>query len=256
MPTLEEITDPHLWSYVPVPPVGAAGICDVCHGAPNPGWSRCYSCAQAMAQVSHPCPLVVPISLSEPFGQLHHVLKHYKNPEREDRTRNSFSTQVAAIVARFLREHQACIRRAAESDWDSVSVVPSSTGRRGTHPLVSALARSRTLRGQLESVLAPGAASIGHNTANDDGYRVTRDVSGRSFLIVDDTFTSGARSQSAASALERAGAQAVAIVPVARLINAHYNDSARDLWTRSSARQYDFGYCCLGSHPAPPLRDL
>src|SRR6266571_2918641 len=134
MPTAQEITDPHIRTYTRVLPVGA-GVCDVCHGAPGIGWDRCFSCAQSIRQVSRPVELVVPISLTELLGQLHHVLRSYKREDYPARVRDPFRLQVSALLARFLWQHGDCIRSAAGEEWDTMTIVPSSQGRTGPHPL-------------------------------------------------------------------------------------------------------------------------
>jgi hypothetical protein len=80
MPTPEEITDPLLSTYVPVPPVGP-GVCDLCHSQPSPGYTRCYSCTLTTQQVSRPVDLVVPISLCVRDSQLHWVLADTRRPQ-------------------------------------------------------------------------------------------------------------------------------------------------------------------------------
>ena len=52
-------------------------------------------------------------------------------------------------------------------------------------------------------LLMPGSVSIGHNDSDDQGFAASPEAAGRSVLLVDDTFTSGARIQTAASALRR-----------------------------------------------------
>jgi hypothetical protein len=42
--------------------------------------------------------------------------------------------RVAALLARFLQNHNRCI-----GGWDLITVVPSSIGRRGPHPLAQAI---------------------------------------------------------------------------------------------------------------------
>lgn len=44
-------------------------------------------------------------------------------------------------------------------------------------------------------------ASVDHNKADDDAFTVSRPLSGERVLLIDDTLTTGARLQSAASAL-------------------------------------------------------
>jgi len=241
--TLDQLTDPYRYIYTQVPPVGP-GVCDVCHGAPGTGWSTCYSCSQSISQVSAPARLVVPISLYRIPSQLHHVLRNYKDG-RDPVTRVVFQFQIAALLARFLNDHGDCIRTAADTEWDVITTIPSSGDRAGPHPLESTLRKSRTLVRQLDSLLVPGPVKAGHNRASDRGFTVTSTVQDRSVLLVDDTFTTGARAQSAASALQQAGARVVAIVPVGRVINPDFSQETEALWDRATRQLFDFGRCCL-----------
>ena len=54
-------------------------------------------------------------------------------------------------------------------------------------------------------------------------------------LLLDDVFTTGARSQSAAYALEEAGAAVSAIVVVARRINLDWRPEVAEWWKRQLA---------------------
>lgn len=250
MPTAVEITDPHIRTYTRVLPVGR-GVCDVCHGAPGTGWDRFWSCAQTIRQVSQPIELVVPISLTELLGQLHHVLRSYKREDYPESVRDGFRLQISALLARFLWQHGDCIRGAAGEDWDCITIVPSSQGRAGVHPLEEAIRMFPFLGAQYRPLLGPGTGKADHNRASDKAYAVTEDVMGTRVLLVDDTFTSGARAQSAASALQLAGARVVAMVPVGRVIKPDFSEEAAALLSRAREQAFDFAICCLEGASRP-----
>src|SRR5581483_11037937 len=181
-PTVESLTDPFILTFTP-PPVIGPGVCDVCHGSPNPGFDRCYSCAQTVAQVSRPVELVVPITLCEAMGQMHHVLRAYKDsPDESVRTR--MRLRIAALLYRFLATHRACVANAAGRDWDVIATVPSSTGRAGTHPLELVIRHIPPVEQEHATLLRRGPGQLSHNRASDDGYLVTQNVSGMSVLLV------------------------------------------------------------------------
>ena len=102
-----------------------------------------------------------------------------------------------------------------------------------------------SLREEYEPLLRRGGTPPQHNAASDDGYEPVRPLGGERVLLVDDTFTSGARAQSAASALNNAGATVAAIVPIGRVISPEYNE---DFWKRQSHLVFDFDVCCVGEH--------
>jgi hypothetical protein len=141
--------------------------------------------------------------------------------------------------------HGDCIRGAAAENWDVLTIVPSSAGRVGRHPLERVISMFRSLKDQYEPLLASGPGLAGHNTAADDSYVTTTDVRGRRVLLIDDTFTSGARVQSAASALQLAGATVVAALPIGRVIKPDFNAESKALLERAREHPFDFGVCCL-----------
>ncbi len=229
---------------VEVPPAGV-GVCTVCHGAPNSGFSTCYSCSQVMGQVSRPCSLVVPVSLYEIPSQLYNELADYKR-STNPAVRAQSSLKVVSILCHFLGRHRRCIAAAAGDDWSVITNVPSSSvGATGEHALVKALRRVPSAFAQYENLLDRGPTAIGHNRASDTGFTATRALSGARVLVIDDTFTSGARAQSAASTLALAGASVVAIVTVGRVFNPEWSDTTKAFWSARTAQPFDFDVCCI-----------
>jgi adenine/guanine phosphoribosyltransferase-like PRPP-binding protein len=186
---------------------------------------------------------VVPASLYQVGFQLHHFLKYYKDASH--RSRDEYAAKIISLLAYFLVTHGPCIAAASGTEWDLVTTVPSSKDRAGFHPLAASLDRVTSLRRQHEELLTKGSVAIDHLTASDKGYKATRRLDGESVLLVDDTFTSGARSQSAASALALAGAEVVAIVPIGRVIDPNFNDTAKAYWQRQKGIVFSFGECVL-----------
>ena len=242
MPSAREIAT-SLASICTVVPPAASGLCEWCHRPSGEGWARCYSCNQVARQLSAPSELVVPISLTELQGQLHYQLREYKsgNPEMQ----RDFMPRTAAILGYFLHQHSDCIAEAAGGGWDLVTSVPSSTDRPGDHPLVRTIKMLTTLRDEYEPLLRRGEQPTGHNLASDEGFVPTRELDGERVLLIDDTFTSGARAQSAASALNIAGASVAAIVPIGRVISPEFNEETAEYWKRQTALEFDFDVCCL-----------
>jgi hypothetical protein len=223
-------------------PAISEGICDSCHGCPSPGWATCWSCAQVERQLTEPCPLVVPISLYEVGHQLHHQLRNYKDGSGE--MARDFLVKTAAILGYFLQLHSDCIAEAAAGPWDVITSVPS-TERKGEHPLVTAIKLLPDIRDEYEPLLKRGELAIAHNLASDEGFEPLRALDGERVLLIDDTFTSGARSQSAASALNIAGATVAAIVPIGRVITPGYSPETKAYWKRQGASVFDFDTCCI-----------
>jgi predicted amidophosphoribosyltransferase len=247
--TAEEITEPHLSLYVPPPPAGP-GVCDTCHGAPRPGYGRCWSCDTTRANVSHPLALVVPVSLTrtDSEAQLHNVLRDYKHSP-DPAVRDRHQLHVAALLWRFLGHHRRCVEEAAGRPFDTITVVPSKSGRTGAHPLEQAIGRTpQRMRELHQRLLEPGPGEIRRNAPADDGFLATPQAAGRQVLLIDDTLTSGAKLQSAASALTLGGATVVAGLVLGRVIDLSNPDrypEKTELWERQAHTPFTFTTCCL-----------
>jgi predicted phosphoribosyltransferase len=137
----------------------------------------------------------------------------------------------------------------AGRDWDAITIVPSSGDRPGTHPLEVAVRMSRAQRRLYSSLLERTDVELDRRHADEAAYRVAEEVVGRRVLLIDDTFTTGARVQSAASALSLAGADVVAGV-VGRVVRPGHAAEAQALWEEQRALGFDFGRCCLGEEAA------
>jgi phosphoribosylpyrophosphate synthetase len=94
-------------------------------------------------------------------------------------------------------------------------------------------------------VLDRGQVAVDHNRASDRGFRVTSDVANRRVLLIDDTLTSGARLQSAASVLQLAGAEVVAGLVVGRVYDPTFGHRSQELWDHARSRPFSFDSCCI-----------
>jgi phosphoribosylpyrophosphate synthetase len=131
-----------------------------------------------------------------------------------------------------------------------LTIVPSSGGRAGTHPLEVAVLMARAQRPLYRRLLERTDVEVDHREPNERAYRVVEDGQGQRVLLIDDTFTTGARVQSAASALALAGAEVVAAVVLGRVVRPTYSDEARALWDQQRAIPFDFDRCSLGQEAA------
>jgi hypothetical protein len=224
-PTVE-FTDPYLGVLRPVPPSGP-GVCRICHSGPSLGFAVCASCDRVRRQLSRSTEHVLPISLSVVGLQLHQLLWRYKNvPEGTSTTER---TTVAAMLARFVNTHLPCIEGRAGGPVDLVTAVPS-TSDRAEHPLVRVVDRSRRLSPLHRAVLTRGSAPVDHDLAGDDVFATRYRLDGARAVLIDDTLTSGARLQSAASTLLRSGARSVVALVVGRVVDPDWNDACRAIW--------------------------
>lgn len=207
-----------------------------------------------MADVARPTRLVIPMSLYITPNQLWRVLRYYKDipaestPDAFRPTQTTFQWQVAALLARFTRDHARCIVEAADSDWDTVTSVPSGGARAGAHPLEQAVQRVPWLRVSYVPLLRRSGVPVPPRRADDGKYSVTHDVAGRRVLLIDDTLTSGASAQSAASALGRAGARVAATLVIGRVIRPEWSPRALQHWLTARRKTFRFDVCCVGHH--------
>jgi orotate phosphoribosyltransferase len=104
---------------------------------------------------------------------------------------------------------------------------------------------ARAQRPLYRTLLERTEVEVAHREADERAYRALPEAAGRSVVLIDDTFTSGARVQSAASALALAGTDVVAAVVLGRIVRPDYSDEARELWERQQAIPFDFDVCCL-----------
>lgn len=225
---------PRLAALCTLPPPGAPLVCRVCHGPASAGYDTCWSCALVGRRLgARPAPRVVPVSLFRPGSPLHGALVGYKSsPDRSNR--ESLSGLLAELVSWFLALHGPCLGHTAGGGWDVIDVVPSTRRSAPSHPLADALASTPALAARGASLLRRGPAPLGHLEPAAAGFLADPSASGRRVLLLDDIFTTGARSRSAAAALQLAGAVVVAIVPVGRMV--HTDDAPRRRWWAATAR--------------------
>ena len=113
--------------------------------------------------------------------------------------------------------HQRCIERRAGAPVDRRLTVPSLSGRPGVHPFVAMAATTRATKATpvlTPSATAPAARTISGSHFDLVGSRT--DLNGEHVLILDDTWTTGSRAQSAAMTLRRYGAKYVNVLVISR----------------------------------------
>jgi hypothetical protein len=188
---------------------------------------HCFACNTLTARLRGPLTPVLPSSLCPLPGPLYGVLMSYKESPVDD-VRRWFARRVCQLFDAFLTDHRACIEGALDGVVDLVLPVPSSL-----RPDGSPLAHLEDLPERVVAALAPGArwapaalrraaGEIGHMRPNPAAFTVPppfrEAVRGSRVVLLDDTYVSGSRAQSAALALRRARARAVVIAPLGRVV--------------------------------------
>jgi hypothetical protein len=211
----------------------------------------CFACRLVARRLGAVLAPVLPMRMCPLPGPLYTVLMGYKEaPVAEARAR--FGPIVRSLAAAFLGAHADCIAALAGGPPQFVLPVPS-TARPGGSPI----ARVPGLAAAVESAL-PGVRwtgllcrtrePVGHMHPSARAFAVPPTlrcrVAGRRLVLLDDTYVSGARSQSAAAALRRAGAASVVIVAMGRVLRPD----------RVQAHATFLGLCASGD-PGAPLAD-
>ncbi len=177
------------------------------------------------------------MSYSPRDGQHHHNLRTYKGSAPSTQAR----WNLLALLLLFLRHHMGCI--AAEIGQPThLMTVPSTRGRAGVHPL-AALIGARLGLPALNAVPNPRYGAE-ERELHPDWFSVAvpqTDAPVR-VLLLEDTWTTGARAQSLAHAVKRSGADSVAIVPLGRHVNPKHGPS-RQLLDAVATATFDISRC-------------
>lgn len=147
-----------------------------------------------------------------------------------------YRTRVRALLGRFLLEHGSALAGRV-GGVDAVVVVPS-TDRPPPHPLTEVVDSLR-LDVPTVGLLRRGPGVLGFRRPAVDGYQVIS-RSPAHVLLLDDVYTTGARANSAAYALETAGHRVAGLLVIARRVNPDFHERARALWDAQSAAPYDW----------------
>jgi predicted amidophosphoribosyltransferase len=237
MPTVRELTA--LYTNFMLGPRPAPDVCQTCFNFTR-GYDQCYACTQNQARLD----VVAPISYSIAREQLHHALARYKRLRSEIARR--LTVELAAVLWRYLSEHERCLARAAGVDrFELVTTVPSSDRQRDeNHPLRdivgTLVAPTRTRH---ERLLRRSAAEVPPREFSVQKFDAIRELDGQPVLLIDDTWTTGASAQSAAATLKEAGAGPVATVVIGRHLNREWHENDRRL--RGITRPFDWERCAL-----------
>ena len=211
---------------------------------PAPELERvCFACRRVGHLLGAPLAPVFPVRLCPLPGPLYTVLRGYKeSPVAE--ARRHFGALARALLEAFLDVHGPCLAATAAGPFDLALPVPSSA-RPGRTPLDAVSGLADAVAARLGSRWVPDAlvragAPVAHMRPHRHAYAVPaaaqRLVVGQRVVLVDDTYVSGARAQSAAAALRRAGAEAVVSVVLGRVLRPDRVDlHARFLWHLQAA---------------------
>ena len=192
------------------PPSAAADVCPTCRDWKAQSMPSCVNCERNTAQLQTDPILVRALTLYSRTSPIRSALSGYKNPLSEHHL--THRTEIHRLLRLLVDD---LISNGLGSD--AVCVVPSTAIDR-IHPL-DVIARQTRHLSETIRPLRRGFAELGHNKPHPDGYISSSRLDDQQILILDDVYTTGARSQSAAHALARAGATISCIAVIGRRIN-------------------------------------
>lgn len=236
VPSFVKLSEDLREELVPIP-ADADDVCPMCRSWRHARFEKCSNCLEAEGVLAAPCRQVIPISLYSKPSQMRDWLTFYKDASYS--ANDEYRQYLAAVVGRFLFENLRTLV-AIIGGYDVVTFVPSSR-RVGVHPIEKIIgACSAIFAKPIVGLLSKGAGELDHRIMSDDAFLVSKDAAGQRILLVDDVYTTGARAQSAASALHMHGATVVGILVIARRINPDFNLTSNAVWRRQQTIDYDY----------------
>jgi len=196
----------------------------VCCGPAPTGFTHCFACRHVVRSLGLTLSPALPARLCPIPSTLYSVLVAYKEAALGEARRRD-----GTVVCALLGEHMATQRDRVAGRLDGLPdhVVPvPSTSRPDGSPLgrVDGLPAAAVAPFPSASwspaLLRRAAAPVGHMRPSPQAFAVPepRAVIGSRVVLIDDTYVSGARAQSAAAALRLAGARSVVIVAAGRVL--------------------------------------
>lgn len=240
--TVDEVSASYA-NFMLNPAPAGPGICSVCWRFANPPYRTCYECERHVPQIAD---VVVPITYSIEREQMNHSLRHYKDGATE-KIRDRLTLDLAAVLWRFLREHERCVAaRIGVESFDVVTVVPS-----GIRASDETRDRLRRIVGEIvgptaerfERLLAPTDTAAPKHQYDPKRFVARRRLNGEDVLLIDDTWTKGPSVQSAALALKNAGTRRVGVVVIGRHVDPSFRDDGERL--RELPRPFRWDICAV-----------
>lgn len=223
------------------PLVGYAVACVVCAGPTQDGFASCFRCGQDRASFgTRLADLVVPLTYAVAGRTSGRLMRLYKSSSATPRSR--------VLLGRLLRTalglHGSCLEAALGDEIDAWVSVPSTRIEAPQpHPLRH-VARTGGLERPSATLKVRDFVGDARDTS-ENRFEVQGDVAGRTVLVLDDTWVTGGRAQSAAVALRDAGAARAAVVVVSRWLSLDRADTA-EFVRRHVRGDYDPTVCPVG----------
>jgi predicted amidophosphoribosyltransferase len=217
------------------------GICRVCEGPTQPGFGRCYCCSTLVARLQMPLAPVTAVTPYRVGDEMHRLLRGYKDAS-EAEVRSASVDRLAGLFGRWLGDQRSRLLARTGGRWDVVVGVPSS--HRPGVPVDALLRAVPALARTHRPLLVRGSEPTDHLVASRRGFEVTPGLGGGSTgdraLVVDDSFTTGARAQSAVAALRAAGIRVAGVLVVGRVVAPDSASWQAAYWDSTAGLRRDF----------------
>jgi hypothetical protein len=176
MPTVVELSEPYANFLLTPPAPETSDVCSVCMTFTE-GFATCYRCGHHQRAAD----AVLPISYSVNLGQLHAALRGYKEGWN---SASRFKIELAAVLWRFLDQHEGCLaRRVGVREFEVVTTVPSSDPERDVHhplhDIVGSLIGHTSSR--YERLIRPSGEAVEPRTVDSRRYVASRTLGARPF---------------------------------------------------------------------------
>lgn len=218
--------------------------CSVC-GTPVAGYERCFRCYQQHTTLGI-ADLVAPLAYGIERTQSGIVLRHYKDDVSEA-ARQQHSRVIFRLLYLGIVLHQGCIESRVGHPVTARVTVPSLKGRAGVHPFT---AMARAMKAVDETLELVGATNQRIISGSQFEIVPKRSLKGEHVLVLDDTWTTGSRTHSAALALHDAGTDHVSVMVLGRWLSPTFGNNAEFIKTRLR-RDYDPHVCPVTGGACP-----
>jgi hypothetical protein len=216
---------------------------------PVDGYERCYRCSRD-DRTAGVADLVAPLTYGVERTQSGILLRHYKDDvSAEARTQHGHLIRRLLYVG--IMKHQKCIEKQVGMSAAMRVTVPSLKHRPGVHPF-TALAQGMHAVDDSRLALRPAAGALNNRVVSANQFEIVpkRSLSGQHILILDDTWTTGSNTQSAALTLRQAGAAHVSVLVVGRWLSPAFGNNADFIKTRLR-RDYNPNICPVTGGACP-----
>ncbi len=194
--------------------------CVVC-AAPVDGYTRCLKCQQDSGIVGL-ADLVVPLSYVVAHTQSGLMMRQYKD-DQSPQVRRSQAEVIRRLLYLGIVEHERCVGAVVGQPVSRRLAIPGKPDRAGQHPFIAMTEAMQAVAGPPEpQLVARTDIPVADREVTPVRFAVWpsgRRFDGEHILVLDDTWTTGSRTQSAALLLRQHGAVHVSVMTVARWLD-------------------------------------